>query len=183
MSLDSVSLSEQSHVFTGLSSDVKPTAAQGAIVTNKFVETDTGDIYEYLGASIGWVSISNAGAMNIASVGVAGEAQDQGRILKVINGTRVKATWVAGVTEIEITVINESAADAFTSLVVCFDAPNDAVADGWLASASSATADAPIRVIPAGEARTLYFSGAGITRVDALDYLGATPLTMMIGAA
>ena len=59
MSLDSVSISNQSLIITGLSTDTKPTTTMSA--TNKFLETDTGDVYEYSGSS--WIKLIESGAV------------------------------------------------------------------------------------------------------------------------
>ncbi len=59
MSLDSVSISNQSLIITGLSTDTKPTTTMSA--TNKFLETDTGDVYEYSGSS--WIKLVESGAV------------------------------------------------------------------------------------------------------------------------
>lgn len=59
MSLHSVSISDQSFIITGLSSDTKPTTTAKA--TNKFLETDTGDMYEYSGSS--WIKLVESGAI------------------------------------------------------------------------------------------------------------------------
>lgn len=59
MSLDSVSISDQSLVITGLSTDTKPTTTASA--TNKFLETDTGSVYEYSGSS--WIKLIESGAI------------------------------------------------------------------------------------------------------------------------
>lgn len=59
MSLDSVSISSQTLVITGLSTDTKPTTTASA--TNKFLETDTGDVYEYSGSS--WIKLVESGAV------------------------------------------------------------------------------------------------------------------------
>lgn len=59
MALHSVSLSDQSLIITGLSTDTKPTTTAKA--TNKFLETDTGDVYEYSGSS--WIKLIESGAI------------------------------------------------------------------------------------------------------------------------
>jgi len=59
VSLDSVSVSNQSLIITGLSTDTKPTTTMSA--TNKFLETDTGDVYEYSGNS--WIKLVESGAI------------------------------------------------------------------------------------------------------------------------
>ena len=59
MSLDSVSISNQTLIITGLSTDAKPTTTMSA--TNKFLETDTGDVYEYSGSS--WIKLVESGAV------------------------------------------------------------------------------------------------------------------------
>lgn len=59
MSLSSASLSDRSLIITGLSTDTKPTTTAKA--TNKFLETDTGDIYEYSGSS--WIKLVESGAI------------------------------------------------------------------------------------------------------------------------
>jgi len=59
VSLDSVSISSQTLIITGLSTDTKPTTTMSA--TNKFLETDTGDVYEYSGSS--WIKLVESGAV------------------------------------------------------------------------------------------------------------------------
>jgi len=59
MTLGSVSISSQSLIITGLSTDTKPTTTASA--TNKFLETDTGDIYEYSGSA--WIKLVESGAI------------------------------------------------------------------------------------------------------------------------
>lgn len=56
-----------STVYTGLSTDTKPSAAK---VGDKFIETDTGKVYVALGPSTwSWVaSISNTGTGSFAAV-------------------------------------------------------------------------------------------------------------------
>lgn len=59
MSLHSASVSDQTFIITGLSTDIKPTTTAKA--TNKFLETDTGDFYEYSGTS--WIKLVESGAI------------------------------------------------------------------------------------------------------------------------
>jgi len=58
MSLGSIKVSDKEQVFTGLSSDTKPTTTAKA--GNKFLETDTGNVYEYSDTS--WYQLSTGGA-------------------------------------------------------------------------------------------------------------------------
>jgi len=53
--VDIVSLSEQSVVIEGLSSETKPTT--NTPITALFYETDTGNKFEYRGQPIGWVQV------------------------------------------------------------------------------------------------------------------------------
>ena len=63
MSIESVSNRNGPPVFNGLSSDTKPT--ENVLSGSLFIETDTGDKYEYAGSTAGWVTISTAGAHSV----------------------------------------------------------------------------------------------------------------------
>ena len=115
---------------------------------------------------------------------IVGDAQARNREFAAVS-TRESCTWTTGVNEITITVFQEAAgtAELRASLAVTFDAPSDAVADTWLTHADSTAADSQLYVIPAGESRTFYFSGTGITRLDVKRLYGSEALAVTVEAA
>jgi len=114
---------------------------------------------------------------------VAGVAPAQNRLQTGIVGTRQSITWTSGVNDITISVYREAATDEFTVLAVVFDAPSDIVADTWLAATESSSTDYQCFYIRAGETRTFFLSGDGITRLDMIRKVGGTALTVVVEAA
>lgn len=95
---------------------------------------------------------------------------------------RQSCTWVDGVTEVTITAVPEDASDTYTALGVCFDAPNDAVANAWLTKGSSTASDSQMSIIPSGQTRTFYFA-TPITRLDVIRSIGTDALAVFVEAA
>lgn len=114
---------------------------------------------------------------------VAGAVQSRNRLQTGVVATRSSITWPIGVNDITISVYREAATDDFTVLAVCFDAPSDLVADTWLAQTESSTIDNQCEYIKAGETKTFFFAGTGITRLDMIRVLGASALSVIVGAA
>lgn len=116
---------------------------------------------------------------------VVGTAQSRNRELAALT-TRESVTWTTGVNEVTITVLGEAGGTAGFpgSVAVCFDAPSDVVADTWLIHADTKTSDSQLYVIMVGEPRTFYFSGSGITRIDAKKlYGGESAMAVIVEAA
>lgn len=118
MSLDSVSVSNQTLIITGLSTDTKPTTTMSA--TNKFLETDTGDVYEYSGSS--WIKLIESGAVISEPNQIAHE-----RNIGTSN------QYGVGVGECEATVLDGTSAVAVSSNIA-------ALVFGILITTSGATA-------------------------------------------
>lgn len=124
---------------------------------------------------------SNGAACFVESV--AGAAQGRNREFAAVS-TRESCTWSGPVTEVTVTVVGEAAgtANLLASAAICFDAPSDLVADTWLTHADSAAADSNCYVIPIGASRTFFFSGAGVTRLDAKRLYGSEALAVFVEA-
>lgn len=115
---------------------------------------------------------------------VVGIKQSHNREIAALS-TRESVTWTTGVNEVTITVFQEAAgtAELRACIAVCFDAPSDIVADTWLTHADTKVSDSQLYVIMSGESRTFYFSGTGITRVDAKRLYGSEALGVVVEAA
>ena len=130
------------------------------------------------------VSDKSTGGAKHVMTGSAGQAHN--RELNAVAGTRVSMTWVTPVTELTFIVTRETAPALVTpiiaaSIVCCFDAPSNAVADAWLVSTNSASADSQRSIIQENQRITFQFT-SGITRIDFLRYLGAEALTVSVEA-
>ena len=115
---------------------------------------------------------------------IVGDAQSQNREFAAVS-TRESCTWTTGVNEVTVTVFQEAAgtAELRASAAIAFDAPSAAVADAWLTHADSTASDSLMYVISAGETRTFYFSGSGITRLDVKRLYGSEALGVIVEAA
>lgn len=124
-----------------------------------------------------------AGAAHVVQAMASGQARN--REIAAQDGTATTLTWTEGVTEMTVTVIQEAAgtAELRASIGVCFDAPSTAVATAWLTHADSTSTDSNMYVIQAGESRTFYFSGDGITRMDVDRLYGSEALGVFVEAA
>lgn len=100
MSLGSVKVSDLERVITGLSSDIKPITANAK---NKFLETDTGDIYEYSGSSWNLLVVNSVDGAQANLVVVTQQSSVQqnrniATVAQVHPGTDATnvATWTTG---------------------------------------------------------------------------------------
>lgn len=119
-------------------------------------------------------------------VTLSGSGTPRNREQNAVAGTRQSVTWVSpGVTEVTVNVMSETAGTAQLpgTLAVCFDAPNDAVADAWLTAADSATADSQRYLVTVGSsgARTFTFASP-ITRLDMVRAVGGEAFTVVVEA-
>ncbi len=141
--------------FEGLSTDTKPTTTSFPKLKNRdtLLETDTGDEYEYRGE---WIFIkAGGGVINDREVGAT--------------STRQSSTWTEAENVRRIVITAEGT--AAESIFVCFDAPDDATATNWLATAGTASTPALRRRVRVGQPREFTFKNP-LRRIDLLDAVG-----------
>ena len=83
--------------------------------------------------------------------------------------TRQVFTWTEGEGVLRV-VVNVQGASG-TKVAVCFDAPDDATADSWLAGNAATAAPTMRRIVEAGVPREFIFSRP-LRRMDLIDYSG-----------
>ena len=83
--------------------------------------------------------------------------------------TRQIFTWTEGEGVLRV-VVNVQGSSG-TKVAVCFDAPDDATADSWLAGNAATSAPTMRRIVEAGVPREFIFSRP-LRRMDLIDYSG-----------
>jgi len=136
---------ERIAVYRGLSTDTKPTETTFTAlrVGDELIETNTGDKYEYLGSTVGWVNVVSNGANLVAEVGIPNQKHDR-RI------ETITATWPGddtfAVTFTEIENVRRyrwrwnQASGTVNYVKVVEDAINEAQAEAWLADVAESVA-------------------------------------------
>lgn len=128
----------------------------------------------------------NGQALQAIAVEKSGyEAQGASRELATLT-TRQSATWDTAtqpVYAIEVTVLGEAAgtANLNAAIGICFDAPNDTVADNWLTAGSHTATDAEHETVALGETRRFEFEYP-LSRIDAKRLYGSENLRVKIKA-
>lgn len=124
---------------TGLSTDTKPSGN----VDDLIFETDTGDLYRCYGTT-NWQKVRIAGAALVSVTGIGQTGPEKNRLIPALNVVYARATngadfsGVGGIVEAYITIIPAAAGvagDLSKKAQVTFDAPNEATASAFLASA------------------------------------------------
>lgn len=129
--------------------------------------------------SIGGRKLFDDGTQVVA-IGASGQAHNRDLAAVAIttwaSATNTVTFPAPGVTDITI-IDNPLGTASVTGLKVCFDAPNDAVAQAWLTDTGSLTVDAPYTYMK-NQDRVNYIFSTPITRLDFLAY-GATHRVMV----
>lgn len=138
------------------------------------------DLVDENGAVISQQRGSPDGAASVANVGISSSTAKRRRIAGLV-GTRESRSWTTPVKELTIHCFQEAAgtANLAASVGLAIDPASDLFADETLVHADSDNDDG-METISVGETRTFYFTGSGITRLDAIRLYGSEALGLTI---